>query len=82
MLSLGRKTGEMITIECPDGQTIVIKITEQRQGRVQLGFSAPQAYRILRNELLPEPEPIETEPTLLVNPDWVRDAQEARRMKC
>ena len=82
MLCLAMKNDKLITIQCPDGSQIVMKCYDIGPTQVKIGFSAPREYKILRNELLPEPEPIETEPTLLVNPDWVRDAQEARRMKC
>lgn len=79
MLCLGLKRGRMITIQCPDGQEIVIRFYEMGVDQIKLGFSAPREYRILRNELIKE-TPREDE-TPLVNPDWVRGAQEERRKK-
>lgn len=50
MLVLSRKKGERIII----GENIVITVVEIGQGRVRLGFEAPQDVKIWREELLPE----------------------------
>ena len=75
MLCLAMKIGRMITISIPGGDDIVLRLYEIGQGQVKIGFSAPREYTILRNELIKE-TPDETP---IVNPDWVRGAQEGQR---
>lgn len=78
MLCLALKRDGCITIQCPDGAEIVVKCYEINPARVKLGFTAPLSYKILRNELIQE-TPVADELQPIVNPDWVRGAQEARR---
>lgn len=81
MLVLSRKPGQRITMDLGDGRSIVITLVEMRGESVRMGFSAPADVKIWRNEIMPEPEPIDAEPLSIVNPEWVRDAQEAMRTK-
>lgn len=80
MLCLGLKLGKMITMTFPDGTQVVLRLYEIGQGQVKIGFSAPRDVRILRNELIEE-TPREDEEPPIVNPDWVRGAQDAKRTK-
>jgi carbon storage regulator len=47
MLILSRKLNEKILI----GDGIVVTVLELRNGKVKLGFSAPEGVKILREEL-------------------------------
>ncbi|WP_153556013.1 carbon storage regulator [Roseimaritima sediminicola] len=49
MLILSRKAGETIQI----GSDVVIKVTNIRGGRVQIGIEAPQEVAIRRGDLEP-----------------------------
>ncbi len=49
MLILSRKLGETIQV----GSNVVIKITNVRGGRVQIGIEAPQEVAIRRGDLAP-----------------------------
>jgi carbon storage regulator len=48
MLVLSRKHGERVVI----GRDIVVTVIEARDGRVRLGFEAPQGMPIHREEVL------------------------------
>jgi carbon storage regulator len=52
MLVLSRKLGEQVVI----AEDIVVTVTEVCGGKVRLGIEAPKQVRILRGELLEEPE--------------------------
>ena len=52
MLQLGRKRGEAVVIQCPDGTEIRVVVSELVGGRLRLGFEAPLTYKIFREELL------------------------------
>lgn len=60
MLVLSRKVGEKVIVFLPDGETLVVCVTETDRGHVRLGFDAPKSLRIYREELIPPgqaPEP-------------------------
>jgi carbon storage regulator len=48
MLILTRKLGETINI----GENIEVKVLKVRGGQVQLGISAPQEIRVMRQEII------------------------------
>lgn len=52
MLNISRRIGDTIHI----GEDIVIVVRELRGGHVKLGIEAPSSIRVLRGELLPEPD--------------------------
>lgn len=80
MLCLAMKKDKLITIQCPDGSQIVLRCYDIGPTQVKIGFSAPRDVKILRNELIEE-TPREDEEPPIVNPEWVRGAQEAKRTK-
>jgi carbon storage regulator CsrA len=49
VLILTRKTEEAVTITCPDGQAVVVRVLGIDGGNVRLGFDAPQDFKILRD---------------------------------
>lgn len=49
MLILTRRTEEAVTITCPDGQVVVVRVLGLDPGSVRLGFDAPSTYKILRD---------------------------------
>jgi len=53
MLVLGRREGERIVCELPDGSRIWVRIDRIKAGSVRVGIEAPPAVRILREELIP-----------------------------
>ena len=55
MLVLSRKAGQSLMIE----GGITVTLMEVEGGRVRLGIEAPASVRILRSELMPNPEPKE-----------------------
>lgn len=55
MLLLSRKVDERIFITLPNGDEIVVTVTDIRSGRggaVKLGFEAPDHIKIHRSELI------------------------------
>lgn len=63
MLVLSRKTGEFLTLTIPPTDvalTVSMLITCVRGDRVQIGFEAPLAVSIVRNEKLTDP--VDTRP--------------------
>ena len=50
MLILARRLYEEIYLETSDGR-VTVRVTELRDGRVQLGFDAPLSVRIDRREV-------------------------------
>lgn len=52
MLVLSRKADESISIRCPDGTFITVRIVDIKSfgTRVRLGFDAPDNYEIHRSE--------------------------------
>lgn len=53
MLVLGRKTGESVVLELPDGSEIEVSVIEiNGRGQVRLGFDAADDVIISRSELL------------------------------
>ncbi len=53
MLVLARKSGTSVEIEVPgiENTRITVRVVSVNGGQVKLGFEAPSAYRILRQEL-------------------------------
>lgn len=51
MLVLTRKKNETLNITTPQGETIVITVTQTKTSNVRLGVSAPKEMKILRGEL-------------------------------
>ena len=51
MLALTRKKGEVVVINCPNGDTIEIHVAEATS-RVKLAFEAPRKYEIGRKETM------------------------------
>lgn len=52
MLVLTRKIGEMVRIQCPSGEVVVVQVLPGRSGQqVKLGFDAPKSVVIVRDEL-------------------------------
>lgn len=50
MLILTRKIEEAVTITCPDGQEVVVRVVGfPSAGEVRLGFDAPRDVKILRD---------------------------------
>lgn len=52
MLALTRKKNETITIQLPDGQTLVIGVAALRGNQVRLSIEADKEIKIMRTELL------------------------------
>lgn len=53
MLVLGRKAGESVVLQLPDGNEIEVFVIEVNgRGQVRLGFDAPDDVIISRSELL------------------------------
>lgn len=52
MLCLKRRTGERIVLMTSDGR-VTVQVYDIDRGTVKLGIDAPQAVKILREELLP-----------------------------
>jgi carbon storage regulator CsrA len=49
VLILTRRTEEAVTITCPDGQQVVVRVLGISEGAARLGFEAPDDYQILRD---------------------------------
>jgi carbon storage regulator len=49
VLILTRRIEEAVTITCPDGQQVVVKVLSIGPGDVRLGFDAPPEVSILRD---------------------------------
>lgn len=58
MLSLDRKLGERVFIDCPDGSRIAVALYRLKRNGARLTFDAPREYRILREEVADLPEPV------------------------
>jgi len=58
MLVLTRKSAETIHI----GDDIVIKVIKTGSGSVKIGIDAPAAIRVIRGELVEEPQLAKVEP--------------------
>ena len=52
MLVLSRMERESITIVCPDGTRLSVKVANVRGCKVRLAFDLPREFQILRSELL------------------------------
>lgn len=50
-LALGRRKGESVTVDLPDGRTIKVTVYEIDRGCAKLLFEAPRDVTILRDEL-------------------------------
>jgi carbon storage regulator len=60
MLTLTRKSGEVIVITLEDGRQIEVVVKEIRRNQVRLGIEAPRSCMIHREEqLAEEPAPLE-----------------------
>lgn len=57
MLVLSRRPGESIILTLPSGETIRVTVVKIDRGKMKLSFTAPENVRIMREELLPRPEP-------------------------
>lgn len=49
MLILTRRIEEAVTITCPGGQEVVVRVLGIGSGDVRLGFDAPADVKILRD---------------------------------
>lgn len=52
MLILTRRPGESITIETPEGRTIMMTVLAVKGTQVRVGFTADKDVSVVRNELL------------------------------
>lgn len=58
MLVLSRDIGEsMKIVDQETGQTMEIKILRQSGRRLKIGFSGPQKFKVIRDELETEDQP-------------------------
>jgi carbon storage regulator len=57
MLILTRRKGGRVILMLPEGQQIIVTVTEIDRGKVRLGFTAPDDIPIYREELLDRPDP-------------------------
>ncbi len=53
MLTLGRKVGEKVVIQTPQGE-VVVTVVDVRCDKVCLGFEAPRSIPVVRGELMAE----------------------------
>ncbi len=51
MLVLKRREGESLIIKTPDGQEIIVMLTQYRGELTNVGIEAPDDYVIIREEL-------------------------------
>jgi len=56
MLVLTRRIGEALLIETPSGEQIEITILDAQGHRVRIGASASKDVKILREEILEQPD--------------------------
>lgn len=56
MLVLGRKLGDVVTIETPEGRKITVTVVNLRNHSVRIGFDAPPDFKITRNERFDPPQ--------------------------
>lgn len=61
MLTLTRKRGQSVVIDCPGGP-VEVRVQEIERGKVRLSFDAPRDVKIYRNELLTPPATPENRP--------------------
>jgi carbon storage regulator CsrA len=52
MLALTRRDQQKITITTPTGEIITVQVLQLQNGKVRLGFEAPNTYAIDRTEAL------------------------------
>lgn len=57
MLVLSRRPGESIVITLPSGEVIRVTVVQIDRDKMRLSIDAPVDVRIMREELLPRPEP-------------------------
>lgn len=51
MLILGRKENESVVLRLPDGETVIITLTQLGGSQIRLGIEAPSEVGIYRKEL-------------------------------
>lgn len=54
MLVIGRKPGQEVVIQTPDGHEIIVRVAMAEKGKVRLGITADRIVKIVRRELLTE----------------------------
>ena len=52
MLVMSRKPQQSVTIKCPDGNIVVVKLISTSKSQCRWGIEAPEAVNILRTEVL------------------------------
>lgn len=52
MLILSRFTNDQVFLTLPNGEVITVTIVEVRNGKVRVGFEAPQDVEILRDDAI------------------------------
>lgn len=52
MLILSRKQNESIEIQLPNGDTIMVTLTQLNSNQARIGIEAPDQVLILRSELI------------------------------
>ena len=55
-LVLARRAGELVTIDLPNGEAIVVQVLSILANQTTLIFSAPKSIKITRGELDEQPE--------------------------